>query len=708
MMKGKRGLALAMSLIAISLTACDDYTYPDANWKDGEIVTIGNHTYKYDEIYKAFEGTKTSASSYFSVAKSILAQAVTTRSDGIMSVVDNKIEALHDTWKTNARTNNTSYKEEQEKTFDSEGVEDEDELREKYIAQQRVEENSSAFETVKNYDEKGDKNKGGEYYISKEATEKFVEDKAPYHVSHILIKVDASSDGEGYYNGQISSDDAKQIASVTRMLSEGTSFGSVAQIASDDSSNTQYGELYTQSTDSGSAMVAMLKDTSYVNEFKLGVYAYDTFLNSSTKASDGSKGSASNSDVRKSLRVPGTEDGSNSESKVAEKISDTLVGKGEAFGIPLSVCFEMNQVAEWEKNPTDGTSIKTKNNKSVSTRQYPRNVLFNNYFNYRGVSFIYLDSQEEFNERFLGEVKDVINALIAKGDVKPAALKLVLDGTTLTTAEKIEAFLNDNTSSLDYKRTEYNYINDLMKSVAEDKNFVDYSGNLVGYVSTQNGSNNTTSYGTIAGSHKVLSDGTNPLIIARAGTSGDSGYQGIHFISINNDPFTADSNGSYTNKYQYYRANVPSESKSETQDAYSYSYKTNPSFINYVSADANSTTTYNNRRSTLEAVIKGSISNSDIALWNYNLETFKSKYGKDFTEYLPANVSKLISQYITLTEESTEDSANETLDSSWETYVKEILTQQELCTERMVPTYTMGSFEAGYYTSEMEEIAYVD
>lgn len=701
MMKGKRGLAMAMSLIAISLTACnDDYTYPDYDWKDGEIVTVGNHTYKYDEIYKAFEGSKTSASSYFSVAKSILAQSVTTRTDGIMSVVDNKIDALHDTWKTNARTNNTSYKEEQEKTFDSEGVEDEDELREKYIAQQRVEENSNAYYTVKSADENASQNKGGEYYISKETTQEFVTNKAPYHVSHILIKVDASSDGEGYYNGQISSDDAKQISNVARMLSSGTSFGSVAQIASDDSSNTQYGELYTQSDDSGSAMVAMLKDTSYVNEFKLGVYAYDTFLNNQTTSSDGVN-YATTKTIRESLRVPGTEEGSNKESEVATAINDTLVGQGKAFGIPLSVCFEMNQVAEWEKNPTDGTTVSTERNKTVSARQYPRNVLFNNYFNYRGVSFIYLDSIQEFNTRFLKEVNDVVKALIAKGY------------SSLSEFETIDEFVNDDLSELAYKRTEYEYIKKLMDYVTtKDKNnFVDYKGSLVGYKSEITSGSNVTELSEIEttdSTYKVLSDGTNPLIIARAGTSGDSGYQGIHFISINNDPFTYDGNGSYTNKYQYYRANVPSETKAETQDAFSTNYSSNPSFINYVSVDANSTTTYNSRRSTLEAVIKGSLSNADIALWEYNLEQFTTKYGKSFLDYLPTNVKTLITQYITLTKENNTDSAEDSLDSSWETYIKEINMQQTLAKDRMVPTYTMGSFEAGYYTSEMEDIAYVD
>lgn len=680
MTKGKRGLALAMSLIAVALTACgEDYTYPDASWKDGEIVTVGGKTYKFDEIYKAFEGTKTSAQSYFNVAKSVLAQSVTKRTDAILSVVDTKIEKLHDTWKTNARTNNTSYKEEQEKTFDSEGVEDEDELREKYISQEQVTENSNAFASVVTSSDTTD-SYGGEYYISEEQTKKYVEENAPYHVSHILIKVDAASGGEGYYNGQISSDDAKQIANVTRMLSSGTEFGSVAQIASDDSSNTQYGELYTSKS-----MIAMQKDTSYVNEFKLGVYAYDTFINKKV----GEEGSAKKETISESLRVPGTTEGTVQDSEVSELISATPVAEGKAFGIPLSVCFEMNQVAEWEKNPHDGSSIKTQNNKSISARQYARNVLFNNYFNYRGVSFIYDDS-DEFDTRFLAEV-NAVNA--ARKDVSKVY-------------DSIPEFLSDTDSYLDYKRDEYNYIKKQLGSVKAEA-FSDDTYSLVGYQSTKDGKNAKTEMVDL-GEKKILSSDKNPIIVARAGTSGDSGYQGIHFIVVNNDPFTQDGNGDYTQKYKYYRCNVPSDTKAENAPAYSLDYKTNPSFINFVNTDSNSTTTYNGRRESLEAVIKSSLDSEDIALWEYNLKKFKEATNKDFLDYLPAETKNLINMYITLTKQNSQKSDEDSLDSSWETYVQELLIQEELAEERMVPTFSLGSFEAGYYDSDMEEICYVD
>lgn len=683
MKKGKRGVALAMSLIAITLTACDDYTYPDADWKDGQIVTIGGHTYEFDEIYKVFENTKTSAQSYFTVAKSILAQAVTPRSEGLLSIINTKMENLHDTWKTNARTNGTSYKEEQEKTFDSEGVEDEDELKEKYISQQQVSDNQSAFESVQVTTDGNSE----EYYISKEATETYVKEKAPYHVSHILVKVDAASGGEGYYNGQISSDNAKHITNVVRMLSSGTDFGSVAQLTSDDSSNTQYGELYTSGS---SGMVAMQKDTSYVNEFKLGVYAYDTFLNNKTNNNSDAGANAKTDDIKTSLRVPGATDSTGKtigEQKTIDSLESTLIGNNEAFGIPLSVCFEMNAVADWESNPEDGSTIKTENNKTISARQYPRNVLFNNYFNYHGVSFIYDDS-DEYDATFLAEANAVMKA---KGNAYQFT--------------SIDDF-KDKASSykMSYKLKEYEYVKGQLDNV-NDSSFVDYDGTLVNYTSTKSGSTNKNTLNNTITGKKVLANNGDPIIIARAGTSGDSGYQGIHFITVNNDPFTSDANGDYTETYKYYRCNVPSTSK--TENSYSSDYESHPSFINFVYADNNSTTTYNARRETVENVIKSSLDSEDIALWQYNLKQFKEKYGVDFLDTYLSKYKAVINKYITLTTQSSDDSANETLDSSWETYVNQLVMQTDLTEDRLVPTYSLASFEAGYYDETMEEICYV-
>ena len=726
MIKGKRGLALAMSLIAISLTACgDEYTYPEANWTDGKIVTIGGQQFTFDNVYKYFEGSKSSAQSYFSVAKNILAQTVTTRTDAILSIVDTKIEKLHDTWKTNARTNGTSYKEEQEKTFKSEGVEDEDELREKYIADEQITQNSDAFLTVKD----GTENVNEQYYLSEQHTKDYVKDNAPYHVSHVLIKVDASSSGEGFYNGQISADDAKQIDSVVRSLVSATTFGRTAQLLSDDSSNAQYGELYTKDS-----MIAMQKDTSYVNEFKLGVYAYDTFLNSKTKNNSTAGDNAATKDIRASLRVPGKTEGAVSDSEVAESISETLVGQGKAFGIPLSACFQMAQIAETESNPIDGSSVTTMNKKSVSARQYPRNILFNNYFNYRGVSFVY-DDRAEYPARFLKELKDLATFSSENGKANAsayAALAASIDTNNATNATVKNVFDSAEFAAveddLSYKVKEYNYVSRQLDN-AQDSKFVDFDGELVNYQSDveTNSTKQTTTLNSAHTSKKILADENgNAIIVARAGTSGDSGYQGLHFIVVNNDPFVADGNGTFANKYQYYRVNVPGAVTTLDSDesaatlkgtaAYSSDYSKHPSFVNFVSPDSTSNTTYNGRRESVEKVIKAALDSEEIALWEYNLAQFKDKYHSDFTTFLgkttiegkEVKIADLINQYVTLTKETSVESANDSLDGSWETYIKEINLETALATQRMIPTIGIAAFESGNLTAAMEEICYVD
>lgn len=664
MKKGKRSLTLALSLLSIaSLTACDDdYKYPKNKWEEGKIVNVGGKNYTFEQIYKLLDNTKGSAQAYYNVAKNVLAQLVTKRTDAMLATVDSKMNELKNTWKTNARTNRTSYKEEMEKTLDSESVDDIDELRSKYIAQAQNDENSTAYYNI-NAD--GATDKSYKFYISEEMTKNYVKEQAPYHVSHILIKVDASSDGEGLWNGKISSDDAKQIGNVARMLSSNDSFGSIALIASDDEGSAkQYGELFT-STD-GSEQVAMEKTTSYINEFKLGLYAYDTFLNPNTK---------SNAEVRTSLRVPGDNVAT---SAVKDTIKEVLIGKetgSKAFGIPLSVAFTMGYVAETEKNMVDNTKVDY-----AQETQYPRNVLFNNYFNYHGVNFIYDDS-DEYDENFLNEAKEV--AAVAK-----------IDSSAWTQPSDVKAGLPN-------KYAEYEYVKGQLSKINQKK-FQEIEGvsdNLVEY--TYNASAKRSEYTAIAGSKKILvekDDTKNPVIVVRGGSSS---YQGIHFIVVNNDPFE-----NAENKYQYYRTNIPSASESDKTKADSDSYKNNASFINFVTTDVNSNTTYNTRRDALYKSIKKANSNIEFNLYESNKAAFKSAYNVDFDTLL-GDYSKLVNRYIDTTRDSSQISANDSLDESWETYIRQLSIQEDVSPRGIVPQVCISAFEGGNFDGK-ENLCHVE
>lgn len=666
MKTGKRSLSLAMSILAIaSLTACDDdYNYPDAKWKEGIIVNVDGKDYKYDEIYQLFDNSKGSAQAYFNVAKNILAQLVTPKTDTMLSNVDTKINDLKNTWKTNARTNNTSYKEEQEKTFDSENVEDLDELREKYISQQQVEKNSQDFYEI---NANGVTDPSYTYYISEQMTKDYVTNQAPYHVSHVLVKVDASSDGEGYWNGKITADNAKKIGNAVRMLASSDSFGSVAQLVSEDEGSAKmYGELVT--TTEGSQSVAMEKTTSYINEFKLGLYAYEAYLNPKTKAAE------VNTAVRASLRVPGQAAASSSfnyknDTAVSELITDgTLVGKNGAFGIPLSKAITLGYVADVEKNIVDGSKVDY-----ASETQYPRNILFNNYFNYHGVNFLYDDS-DTYEAEFL---KDAIEVGAHSGE------------TILT--------LNDVKNKLPSKYAEYEYVKGQLSKIdaGKFKTVEGISDNLYNY--NFDAITKKSVLTKIPTSKKILVEkdtDTNPVIIVRGGSSG---YQGIHFIVVNNDPFV-----NSQNTYQYYRTNIP-DASADPASAKSTDYSTNPSLINYVKADINSNTTYNARRDAVVAAVKASDSNIDFRLYEENIK----KFGADKFNELLGDYAGIIKKYIEITKESSELGKNSSLDESWETYIQTLALQEEITPRGLVPEVCVSAFEGGNYLT-LEGICHVE
>ena len=666
MKTGKRSLSLAMSILAIaSLTACDDdYNYPDAKWKEGIIVNVDGKDYKYDEIYQLFDNSKGSAQAYFNVAKNILAQLVTPKTDTMLSNVDTKINDLKNTWKTNARTNNTSYKEEQEKTFDSENVEDLDELREKYISQQQVEKNSQDFYEI---NANGVTDPSYTYYISEQMTKDYVTNQAPYHVSHVLVKVDASSDGEGYWNGKITADNAKKIGNAVRMLASSDSFGSVAQLVSEDEGSAKmYGELVT--TTEGSQSVAMEKTTSYINEFKLGLYAYEAYLNPKTKAAE------VNTAVRASLRVPGQAAASSSfdyknDTAVSELITDgTLVGKNGAFGIPLSKAITLGYIADVEKNIVDGSKVDY-----ASETQYPRNILFNNYFNYHGVNFLYDDS-DTYEAEFL---KDAIEVGAHSGE------------TILT--------LNDVKNKLPSKYAEYEYVKGQLSKIdaGKFKTVEGISDNLYNY--DFDAFTKKSVLTKIPTSKRILVEkdtDTNPVIIVRGGSSG---YQGIHFIVVNNDPFV-----NSQNTYQYYRTNIP-DASADPASAKSADYSTNPSLINYVKADINSNTTYNARRDAVVAAVKASDSNIDFRLYEENIK----KFGADKFNELLGDYAGIINKYIEITKESSELGKNSSLDESWETYIQTLALQEEITPRGLVPEVCVSAFEGGNYLT-LEGICHVE
>lgn len=183
--------------------------------------------------------------------------------------------------------------------------------------------------------------------------EGYLSERLPYHVKHILVKVDASETSGQYSRGHISSSNVDKLYKTVTRLVQGDEFSLVAKNFTDDTGSAETGGEY-----------VMDIETGFVNEFKLGIYAYDAILNPSQYK--GQKGYDFDAETKK-LHIP-------------EAVKSNLGDFGVTY-IPYGVIEEMNRVKDIEK----------KNNVSIydgDADYFPRNIYFNKYFQNRNVAFI--------------------------------------------------------------------------------------------------------------------------------------------------------------------------------------------------------------------------------------------------------------------------------------------------------------------------------
>lgn len=237
-----------------------------------------------------------------------------------------------------ARTNGTSYDTEWDAVLESEGVEDEDELLEKYIY--NLEKEVLEDELYSSL------TKGTEDTLKKE----WIEGAFPYHIRHILSKVESGA--SDYARGTITEAQAKSLSDVGLALGlSNDTFGGVAQrLSEDDGSAKLYGDvgLVTNKASSTGSF-------SMVTEFQLAIYIFDALYanNESPLVSDESKAAFENTF------------GASHITKVPYEVFKLLASKDSAY-----------------KGYGDVT---TKDNKIVGEGEeavYPRNILWNKYLNH--------------------------------------------------------------------------------------------------------------------------------------------------------------------------------------------------------------------------------------------------------------------------------------------------------------------------------------
>lgn len=396
MKKNKISLFLVSGLVSLAaLTACSGSPIAEPTYsKEGNILTYtdssGNKlNYTAEDLFGSYFDQSSSISTMFdSVYKLIVRNYFKSEAKGIAKYSDiekdakNDVDGVKNTAQKNADSNKTSYDEEWQKLLDSNSAKDEADLLEHFIytrelkefERQFYEEAGGLFNTKTGVEFMRDAKKASDSY------EGYIEKKVPYHIRHVLVKLGGTSSGTSYWNDTINADDARNLYSVAFKLARGElSFGEIAQQAKDysDGSSEKFGDLG-----------IMDKDTSFVNEFKLGIYAYENLYSSNKTLAEKSEISIGDDREYDDISSLGYDIKSNYNNAVtyirdAEHPQDM---KGDDAGlistIPLGAFEALNTWADTTAS-SDTASVN-----GGDTAYYPRNVIFNKYLNRHFVSFI--------------------------------------------------------------------------------------------------------------------------------------------------------------------------------------------------------------------------------------------------------------------------------------------------------------------------------
>lgn len=357
MKKSKLTVSLVSSFIAaIAMSSCSN----DVTSSKNSLVTFEGYNGEKinlitDSMYEKYRNTSDGITKFYNaIMESIiryefkngeLAGKTDSTYSAIVKDAEKNVKGQKEQAKNNAKTNGTSYEKEWETILEGKGVESEKELLELFIYELEKEEVQDWFyeenkETLKN-EYLGVNNDGSK-------VESKVSSSLPYHIRHILISI--SGGNTEFTRATISSSEAKKLATVAKELVDGKiTFGQIAFTRSDDeSSAVKFGDVG-----------IMDLDTSFVNEFKLGIYAFDTQTNKAAgKANDA---------IESGLGLKGEYKSSTVETKIDE-IGLTYV--------PYAAFEKIGEEAETEKDK-DGNNV---NDGDAS--YFPRNIYWNKYLNH--------------------------------------------------------------------------------------------------------------------------------------------------------------------------------------------------------------------------------------------------------------------------------------------------------------------------------------
>ena len=478
----------------------------------------------------------------------------------------------------------------------------------------------------------------------------YLTEKMPYHVRHILRKVSAAN-GE-LAQGKITESEAKNLALTIKELAgdglaqgqQRMTFGEVAKHLSEDTSNTLFGDLGKMDLDEG-----------YVNEFKLGLYAYDALYNqiNNNDASDYRK---NNVDRITPPTVNISYSGEHGDIETVkqyfeygEQYDDGNHGIGQ---IPYGAAVALLDSAEIDKDSLPGYSV---NNGNESF--YPRNVLFNKYFNKHNICVItpncIYSNESEWGEEAAELIPD-------------AELR---DGKYSETYGALPGFQIDTKNILPYCE------------------------------------------------HNVLTDDSGHIILAvRAGSSGS--YEGIHFIVVERSPLnkwgeelnnnqvvemkqapTDYDQREVSNLSDYWTMKDPTQSDFPSYDTTNSGSALKHTYVNFFNQTTNE---YKDRAQKVVTAVKGYNSSIQTYIFQSLIKGYGSESGAiSFADNeFAKSIEATIKSHINNKRAKALDDATTKYEEAWRTYA-EFLINQEKVRDDNVDTGT------GYLISETCAIGYL-
>ena len=557
MRKSKLAIGLMSALLSVgALAACSDVTYsPEGviltyTGEDGTVIS-----YTADDLYNDEFKESSNYQTVFDAVYKIIVKNYFTETDpdnseygskqlaGLKTKAQVAVDGDKQTASKKAESNGTSYDTEFSAILKEKGCEDESELFDYYLYQYEEETFNDNFEKI-------DKNmsilKSGvpadDAFYSDIPWDGYFKEKVPYHVSHILVKIE-DADSTNYANAVISEANAKKLYTVADALATNV-YSSFAETASLSDDSATRGDL---------GLVDMDKTATYIDEFKFAMYAYENLYGKKADAQASKISMKFNdeliTDYNKINHLKEQEAVIEDEFTHEQLAPATMSDEGFAT-IPFGA-FEI-----LESNAKRELGYQDQKVNDGDSDFYPRNVFFNHYFNRHSLALVTPQKAAYYPN----------------------------------TDDYLTVISNDS-----YTKAEVSYLGTEEGMNVEGTGFHTFSeADGVSFAGTYLAT-------SVRLGNKVV---YRPILVVRGGSAGEGGYQGIHFIVVNRSPFEYvngdTSDASVASLENYYTTYFPSQDRYPTYADGDKSVK----LQTYVNFSGNKDT-YQTRANEVLSAIKG-------------------------------------------------------------------------------------------------------